>query len=124
MFNENDEIKDLIKLPRVTAPPGFEQAVVSRLHRAKIKRQKVRKMEFAFSGIMVSIILIFLIFNQVFQKSEYATGSIGKSGRQEEIIPIVEPVNFRKEIMKKTEDPQTVYILEQVSDGLLQQAKF
>ncbi|HEK84909.1 MAG: hypothetical protein ACPLZD_01170 [Candidatus Saccharicenans sp.] len=124
MINDNNENLYLNELRRVTAPPGFEQIVVSNLRRAKARRRRLKKLELGLSGAMVLILAIILIFTQVIQKQEYQMATIEEKGQPAKIIPVVEPINYKKEITRASGEPQTIFILEQVSDGLIQQAKY
>jgi hypothetical protein len=134
------------KMNRVKAPVEFEARVLAKLgeeRRARVRRQ--RTFRYAFAGA-AGVVVGFLALNVlVFQKKPSATLA-GKSesaklsmafgeknggvaaklplslaGQAREdmsrtAIPVLEAVDYSKEVRNFSYEPQTVYILEQVSD--------
>jgi hypothetical protein len=119
-----EEQKYVSQLPRVSAPPGFEQTVLVRLKEKKTRQVRWRRLEWSLAGAAALVLIAVLIFRPVLKKSEYSEAEIKRDYGQEEVISVIEPLNFREEIMKATDEPQTVFILEQVSDSLVQQARY
>jgi len=124
----NQEEFDLLKkLEKVNAPPNFEQRVLSQLalRRKQLRTRHLRlSLAGAFSAAVVLLIVInIFIFPQIGllrsislkKEGSVAFQPQGKKGIRE-IIPIIEPVNYKNEIQTLSEKPTTIYILEQVSD--------
>jgi len=124
----NQEEFDLLKkLGRVSAPPNFEENVLTRLshHKRQMKARYLRlSLASAFSAVVVLLVVInIFIFPQkgplrfITMKKEIPT--VVQPQRKDaarEVIPIVEPVNYKNEIETLSEKPTTIYILEQVSE--------
>jgi len=119
-----EERKYISQLPRVNAPPGFKQAVLVRLKEKKSRAFRLKRLEWSFAGAAALILIAVLIFTPFLKKSESTVARIEKDYGQENVVPVVESLNFRNEMMKATEDYQTVFILEQVSDSMIQQVRY
>lgn len=118
------EEKYVSPLPEVSAPPGFEQSVLVRLREEKNRQVRLRRLEWSLAGGVALILIAILVFNFLIKKPEYSVAEMEKSYDQEKIIHVVEPVDLRKEIKNMVDEPQTIFILEQVSDGLIQQVRY
>lgn len=129
-----DELDELKKLEKVKAPSDFEQRVFSQLFSRKEKKTKLRKFRFSLAGVsgaaavIVFIVGIFILptgeKTKVSEKQEgYVSISDKKEAvREENYIPIVEPVKFEREIQSRQK--HTVYILEQVSESTERKVKY
>lgn len=124
-----EEINILKKLGRVKAPFGFEQRVMSQLSLRKRKQEKVRQLRFSMAGAFSLLAVFFVVFNifilpqkdmQEFSGLDEESPSIlqrrGIDVTQRGIIPVIEAVDYKSEIQAISQEPSTVYILEQVSD--------
>jgi hypothetical protein len=112
------------QLPRVNAPPGFEQTVLVRLKEKKSRHLRMKRLEWSLAGAAALILIVILIFTLVGKKPEYSVAGIEKDYGQENVVPVIEPINFRNEILKATDEYQTVFILEQVTDSMIQQVRY
>lgn len=123
------EINILKKLERVKAPFGFEQRVMSQLSLRKRKQEKVRQLRFSLAGAFSLLAVFFIVFNvfilpqkdmQEFSGLDEDSSSILQGRRidvsQRGIIPVVEAVDYKGEIQALSQEPSTIFILEQVSD--------
>jgi len=123
-----DKIKLLQNMQRVKAPPDFEENLWRNLEIEKRKKVKARRLQFSFAGAFATLAAVVIIINVfiVPRKESIKTAALGKkmsSGFQkteerskEIIIPITEPVHYLGEIRMRSQEPQAIYILEQVSD--------
>lgn len=129
-----DELDELKKLERVKAPSDFEQRVFSQLFSRKEKKVKLRKLSFSLAGAVGgAVLIVFIVGVFILPKGERMEISDREKGyapisakqeslRERNYIPIVEPVNFKREIQKQQKP--TVYILEQVSESTERQIKY
>jgi len=117
----------LSQLSRVKAPAGFEQTVLTRLRERQKRRVRIIRLELGLAGVAALFLVGFLIFWPGVRKSP--EGSPTLAGFNPEVTPereihVVEPIDLRKELRRRTEGPQAVYILEQVSDSWIQQIRY
>ncbi len=126
----------LKKYERVEAPEYFEKGVMNLLVQRKKKKQKSRILRFSLAGTVCTLGVLLLVCNIFFfngkSMQEFAEKdtervqalenyfSIGHENR----IPITEAVDYSGEIRKQTDQPVTVYILEQVSESTDAKIKF
>lgn len=125
-----EELNFLERLESVKAPPNFEQRVMAQLSLQKrARRRKMRTLRLSLAGAFTFVLIGFIVLNTlVLQKESPVAGiadidkkSLPKSAEVRGpgvggIIPITEAVDYRSEIRSRSYEPQTVYILEQVSD--------
>ena len=124
----NQEKFDLLKkLGRVTAPPNFEERVLTQLTLRK-KQLKTRHLRLSLAGAFSAVVVLLVVINIFIfpqrgiwrylnlKKEVTATSQQPELRKMREIIPIVEPVNYKNEIQTLSDKPTTIYILEQVSD--------
>ncbi len=124
-----EEINILKKLGKVKASFGFEQKVMSQLSLRKGRQEKVRQLRFSMAGAFSLLAVLFVVFNifilpqkdtQEFSGLDEESPSIlqgrGIDVSQRGIIPVIEAVDYKSEIQAISQEPATVYILEQVSD--------
>lgn len=116
--------KYLNRLERVSAPPGFEQAVLSRLRLKKRQRLWLRRLEWGLSFAILLLVVVQLAFQPLFKwgSRPAEVASTGQPKAEDRFI--IEPVNLNKEIKTAYEEPQAIFILEQVSDNGVQQIKY
>lgn len=122
-----EEFNLLKKLERVKAPPDFEQKVLAQLSLRK-RQVKVRHLRVSLAGAFSAIIILFVVINLFIlpgktpisfikqEKGISASSQDRELTRQREFIPIIESVDYRREIQSNSREPSTIYILEQVSD--------
>jgi hypothetical protein len=118
----------LKKLGRVKAPDGFEQDVLARLPGERGRRARQRVIQrFAYAGsVGVFLIGAFLaatfIFNGTGGPGFLGTGRApamwGRVSEPESVVPVLETVDYSAEVWNASTEPRTVYILEQVSEGI------
>ena len=129
--------KLLSRMQKVQAPPGFEQRVLAELSRRKHKRVKTRRMSLVFAGACASLAVILMVanFGGLLQRQPSQASVSAKeyapdlrpgfpAGPRQGIIPITETFNYSGEVRSLRKRPQTVYILEYVSDSTDTEYKF
>ncbi len=125
-----DEMKLLANLKRVKAPPDFEQKVMARVSLLK-RAQRERRMRLGFSlaGAFASLLVVFVLLN-VFVLQNRAPQSVSGVDRAlspiaAEIMPgaelqgsvqVIETLDYTSELRRGSVEPETVYLLEQVSN--------
>ncbi|RFT15344.1 MAG: hypothetical protein OP8BY_0453 [Candidatus Saccharicenans subterraneus] len=112
-------------LDRVSAPPGFEQAVLTRLAERRKARVRWRRLEFSLAGAAALVLAAIIIFSPMARKSPVSTmASVNQEERPGQVVHVVEPLDLRREMRRTSDDSQTVFILEQVSDNMIQQISY
>ncbi len=109
----------------VEAPPGFEQRVMVHLAHRKQLRRKIRRLGFSLATAAASVLVIVIALNFLVLPQ----GNTGRMAALEKEIspdfqspvriptsPITEALDFSGEIRQVSQQPRTIYILEQVSD--------
>lgn len=123
-----DDQKYLSQLNQVVAPPDFEQSVLTRLKRNREKRVKLRKLEFSLAGAATLIIIGLIIFSPSAKRpsslEDFSLIEMVQEASQDKAIHLVEPLDLRQEMRRSTDEIQTVFILEQVSDNWVQQVRY
>jgi hypothetical protein len=124
----------LTKTSRVKAPPDFEERVLAKLgeeRRARLRRRAAFR--YAFVGSAAVLIVGFVILSQVGvnRRASLALAGKGKSEPAAQrvaypltardqaarpYLPVLETVDYSSEFRNASYQPQTVYILEQVSE--------
>jgi len=128
-----EEFDLLKKLGRVKAPPDFEQKVMAQLalrKERKSHRLKYFRLSFvSLAGAVAAALIIVCLNVFVLQKK----GPLKLEGLKEkedvptafqaeknliprEAIAIIESVDYSHEVRSLSDEPETIYILEQVSD--------
>jgi hypothetical protein len=132
-----EEFELLKKLERVKAPPNFEQKVMTQLSlRKERKSRRLRYLRLSFAGAAAALVVAFIsvsVFvlqkkgpaelaqvqkeiSPAFQKEEALS--------QREVMPIIESVDYSGEVRSISYEPETIYILEQVSDVVYKEIKY
>lgn len=121
---------DIMKrLETVKAPPDFEQKVMAQLSlRKRTERRRRTVLRWSMAGSFASLAAAMVLLNVfVFQgrtpsgvaergKDVPAASSLIQKATAEQTIPIIETLDYRTEMRSRSLEPETVYLLEQVSD--------
>jgi hypothetical protein len=116
------------KIGRVRAPDGFEESVLARLpsERERRDRQSVLR-RYAFAGsvgvfLIGAVLAAVLVFNGGGAPGDPDSGLAaafwGWPSDPQSVIPVLETVDYSAEVRNASTEPRTVYILEQVSEGI------
>ena len=132
-----DELDLLQKMGDVKAPPGFEQRVLSHLSVRKKKRARVRTLSLSLAGAFSAALVLFVVLNIFIlsergpvEVAELDKKSLAPGYRAEEApqprptIPITEAVDYGEEVRSLSQEPRTIYLLEQVSDEVSSTIKY
>ncbi len=132
-----EELNLLEKLGRVKAPPDFEQKVLSLLsERKEKKRLRMRNLGFSFAGAFAVLLVCFIVLNifvfrgkrpldfSSLERKVPAGAKRGETLRARDYLPIIEAVEYSEELQRPSNESQTIYILEQVSEEVLEQIKY
>jgi hypothetical protein len=127
-----EELNLFEKLTRVKAPPDFEHKVMAQLSLRRERKFRARRgLRFSFAAAAAFFLLAFVMTNVIFVPKkgqvDFATlektvpSSVARAKSQaiapsSEFIPITEAVDYSHEVRSLSPEPQTIYILEQVSD--------
>jgi len=131
-----EELNLFEKLTRVKAPSEFEHKVMVQLSLRRERKFRTRRvLRFSFAAAAAFFLLAFVMTNVIFihknGQKDFATlnksvassveTSVKKAKSQaiappSEFIPITEAVDYSHEVRSLSPEPQTIYILEQVSD--------
>lgn len=113
-------------LNKVKAPPGFEGMVLARLHDVKsgarsIKVRPVRPRLY-WAGGLAALLVCLVLVNVVFLSRPGRVTSTSPAGfesgpAQGRVVPVMDSVDYGREVRNISGDTSTVYILEQVSDS-------
>lgn len=121
---------DILKrLDTVKAPPDFEQKVMARLSlRKRIERRRRAVLRWSMAGSFASLAAVVVLLSIfVFQgrtppgvagrgKDVAAASSLIQKAAAERTIRIIETLDYRTEMRSRSSEPETIYLLEQVSD--------
>jgi hypothetical protein len=123
-----EEFDILKKLPRVSAPTGFEARVMTALAERKAARTsgaplRGRLWLAAAPAVLLAaavLVNIFLLRGPGIETGQAGAGPSeaysAEGGRNADSIRLIEPLDYRQDILRASEDPGAVYILENVSD--------
>jgi hypothetical protein len=133
---EMEEFGLLKKLEKVKAPPDFEQKVMARVSLQKRSLGPKRTaFRLSLAGAFVSLLVVFVLLNVfVLQKKS----PVGVSDLKKEvpaaseivqtaagqIIRVIETLDYSTEVRSRSLEPQTVYLLEQVSDTTSKEIRY
>jgi len=123
-----EELGLLKKLEKVKAPYDFEQKVMAQVTlRKRSLRQKRTAFRLSLAGAFASLLVVFVLLN-VFVlgkkaplrvadlKKDISPASGMVQSSAEQLIPVIETLDYSTEIRSQSYEPQTIYLLEQVSD--------
>ncbi|MGB4704087.1 MAG: hypothetical protein WBI18_03270 [Candidatus Saccharicenans sp.] len=111
-------------LDRVSAPPGFEASVLARLRERNEARLRLRRLSFSLAGATAVVLAAVILLLPIFRKTHPEKADFSFAGQPEKVIAIVEPLNLKNEMRRSEGDYRTVFILEQVSDSMIQQISY
>ena len=128
----------LKKLERVKAPPDFEQKILAQLSLRKRRKLRVKYLRLSLAGAFSAALVFFIVVNVFilpkkgplavadFEKGLASPSTLQRSEepRRGETIPIIEAVDYAGEIESASREPQTIYILEQVSESTSTKIKY
>ena len=131
------EMDILKKLGTVKAPPGFEQSVLARLSlRKRLERRRRTALRWSLAGSLASLAVVFVVLSTVVFRDRAPLGvasraagtrpaaSFVRQAAADETIPIIETLDYTTEIRNRSAEPQTIYLLEQVSDTTSREVKY
>jgi hypothetical protein len=140
------ETHDLLtRLHKVKAPDHFEAGVFAKVTREKERLARRRtSIRLAFAGSAAVMLIGFVLLNFfVLQKKTPVTyalkaspkteamagpaGLVGSAARPSlslPLVPVMETLDYSSEFRNASYQPKTVYILEQVSEGMPSGVKF
>lgn len=133
-----DELNLLKKLERVKAPPDFEQKLLAQIPLRKRKKLRVKYFRLSLAGAFSAAFVFFIVMNFFilpkkgsvefadFERGLSSPSAFqrGEEPRRGETIPIIEAVDYAGEIQTLSREPQTIYLLEQVSEGTSTEIKY
>ena len=135
----------MARLHRVRAPGDFEAGVFAGIMKERDRRARRRlTIRYAFAGsaavLLVGLALLnFLVLQKntpAFYSSKSLTrteagvraanlaGSPTRQGYSRSLVPVMETLDYSSEFRNASYQPKTVYILEQVSEGMPSGVKF
>ena len=116
-----DDAKAWKGLARVAAPEDFEDRVLRELdrrRRARPQERRVRLFKWALSGSAAALLAFFIILNFVVPGKEPRTaGGYAVSAAEPSAIPVMETIDYGREIRAGSTDAEAVYLQEQISDS-------
>jgi len=121
---------DILKgLDTVKAPPDFEQIVMAQLSlRKRVERRRRAVLRWSMAGSFASLAAVVFLLNVfVFQgrspsgiaergKGISPASSMMQSAAYERTVSILETLDYRTEMRSRSSEPETIYLLEQISD--------
>ncbi|HOM94597.1 MAG TPA: hypothetical protein P5517_04320 [Candidatus Saccharicenans sp.] len=120
-----EEKNYISQLPRVKAPEDFENQVLNRLKKEKVRVVRQRRWAWGLGGVAAAVLMAIILIKPGVKQPSYTAQQLEQERSPLEVIQVVEPLNLENEIKTATDDPQTVFILEQVSDRpLIQQVRY
>jgi len=128
----------LKKSERVKAPPDFEQKILTQLSLRKKRKLRIKYLRLSLAGAFSAALVFFIAVNVFilpkkgsvevadFEKGLASPSTFQKieEPRRGETIPIIEAVDYAGEIESASREPQTIYILEQVSESTSTKIKY
>jgi hypothetical protein len=131
------ELDILKKLDTVKAPPGFEQQVIARLSlRKRLERRRRTALRWSLAGSLASLAVVFVVLSTVVFRdgtpsgiadrgpASRATSSLVQRAAADETISIIETLDYTTEIRSRSSEPETIYLLEQISDTTPREIKY
>jgi len=126
---EMSEWNILKGLDTVKAPPDFEQIVMAQLSlRKRVERRRRAVLRWSMAGSFASLAAVVFLLNVfVFQgrspsgiaergKGISPASSMMQSAAYERTVSILETLDYRTEMRSRSSEPETIYLLEQISD--------
>lgn len=132
-----DEFDVLGKLDRVQAPPGFEQKVIAQLSlKKRSMRERRRVFGISLAGAFASLVAVLVLLNVLVlqrktplevtdsERGYYPASRVMSKTTADQTIPVIETLDYATEIRSRTDEPEVVYLLEQVSDTTMREIKY
>jgi len=126
-----EDISLLRKLERVTAPPDFEERVLTQLARRRASAGQARRVQvfrYSLAGAAAALFLCFLVLNVFVLKTGGPGDMAGPLAQNDQnrsgVLPVMETVDYGREVRSASLDPRAVYILENVSYASNPQIKY
>jgi hypothetical protein len=109
---------DILKgLDTVKAPPGFEQKVMARLSlRKREERRRRTVLRWSMAGSFASLAAAVVLLNVFVFRDRSPSSLMVQGAPYERTVSVIETLDYRTEINSRSSEPETVYLLEQVSD--------
>ncbi len=110
-------------LGEVQAPPGFERMVLARIHEIKAGTRPAAVRSFrpklAWAGALAALLVCAVVINFVVlpRGGGVSQAALETGGGAGQTIPVMDSVDYGREVRTVSGDASTVYILEQVSDS-------
>lgn len=113
-------------LSEVQAPPGFERMVLARVHEVKSGARPVRlrslrpRLSWALGVAALAAVLVlvnFMVLPRGGGPAVTPAASLTAGRAAEQAVPVMDSVDYGREVRSISGDSSTVYILEQVSDN-------
>lgn len=125
-MSESDILK---RLDTVKAPPDFEQKVMAQLSlRKRQERRRRAVLGWSMAGSFASLAALVVLLN-VFVFQDRSPSGIAEKGKgispaspmvqnvaYERTVSIIETLDYRTEMRSGSSEPETIYLLEQISD--------
>ncbi len=107
------ELELFRKMAKVKAPEDFEREVLAALPGRKTERvRSLRFHRFAYAGA-AAVLGTFVLINVLIPRK---AGNGGTGTAANEIIPVMETLDYSNDIYNASYESQDIHILEQVSD--------
>ena len=120
-----EELEFLKKLDRVSAPPDFEQRLMARL--ARMKKAKTAapalRPRVWLAAASAALLAVAVLVNVFILRQPAGVNPAG-SAQAAEAIPIMEPLDYRQDSSSLSEEPGTIYLLENVSNETFQEIRY
>jgi hypothetical protein len=122
-----EDLNYLSRLDRAAAPSGFEQGALARLALRRRSRRRQRVLRYSLAGASAAFLACLVLFNFVglrknvpnamagLEKDRAAVQSQELNAMDSELIPVLETAGYFDKIRPRSIQPETVYLLEQVS---------
>jgi CO dehydrogenase/acetyl-CoA synthase epsilon subunit len=127
----------LKKLDVVKAPSGFEQQVMAQLSlRKRSERRRRTALRWSLAGSLASAAVVFVVLSTVVFRDRGPVGIVGgtadrrpaaslvRDAAAEQAIAIIETLDYMTEFRRRSLEPETIYLLEQVSDTTSREIKY
>ena len=101
-------------LDKVGAPMGFEAGVLAELALRKSRGFRARRFAaFAYAGSAAAVLAAFVVVGGlILRRPETVRAALDNRA-----IPVTETVDYSNEVRNASYEPNTIYILEQVSEA-------
>ncbi len=112
-------------LGEVQAPPGFERMVLARVREIKAGARPAPgairpfRPRLAWAGGLAALLVCAVVFNFVVlpRGGGVSQADLAPGGSSSQTVPVMDSVDYGREVNTVSGDASTVYILEQVSDS-------